>query len=68
MLSPFIRSGRYKSVPVFLSVMTVTGPVRYEMSVATEIISASTPQPLNKNRKINDTAKLKTLLDEARRK
>ena len=43
------RSGRGRSAACVRSAITLTGPVRSEMTVATEITAASVPQPRKKN-------------------
>src|SRR6516225_2342705 len=51
-------SGRSMSVAARLSAIRLIGPVRYEITVATEITAASELQPRKKNRKMNDTSRL----------
>ncbi len=56
--SAMSRNGRCALGAVRRRVIELTGPVRYEMIVATEMTAASVPQPRKKNRKVNDTARL----------
>lgn len=55
---PGRRSGRCSPGELLRSDITLVGPVRYEITVATEMTAASAPQPRKKNRKMNDTARL----------
>ncbi|MNC05231.1 hypothetical protein D3C77_521850 [compost metagenome] len=54
---PFRRSGRWISGAVARSDIRLIGPVRNEITTATEITAASTPQPRKKNRKMKLTAR-----------
>src|SRR5579875_872347 len=56
-VSAGMRSGRCNSGAVRRSTVTLTGPVRYEMMVATEITSASVAQPRKKNMKMKATTR-----------
>src|SRR5579864_344182 len=55
---PRICNGRWRSVAARRSAIRLIGPVRYEITVATEITAASELQPRKKNRKMNDTSRL----------
>src|ERR1700761_1195301 len=55
---PEIRSGRCSVGAVRRKAMTLMGTTRYVMMVATEMTSAKPPQPLNLNKKMNDTTRI----------